>query len=192
MKAWTQSDTDMLRRLVSKEYSDADIGGVLERSEKQVRDKRHTLQLRTQVPGKLRTKWTDEMDAEIASLRADGHSLAEIAEAVDRTRESVRRRLKRIGSKPLTQPRPWTQEEDARVREHTGPISVLANELGRTKCAVVWRRKHIGVSAIHPHWTANDYRILADMIDAQRPRASIAKSLGRTVAAVRTKISKLG
>ena len=95
-------------------------------------------------------RWTPVEDARLSRILAIG-SLEEAAETLVRTPEAVRRRARRLGLVPnhiKARPRsgrPWTSEEDDRLRLHAAlNPAVLAALLERSDHAVVARLRRIG------------------------------------------------
>jgi hypothetical protein len=96
-------------------------------------------------------RWTstdDERLRRLVTLRSPG----EIAEALGRTPEAVRRRARTLGLATARSPRAaragaqWTAEEDALLRLHAGlNPGALALRLGRSDQAVVIRPRQLGL-----------------------------------------------
>lgn len=99
-------------------------------------------------------RWAAQDDARLAGLVAAQRPLTEIARALVRTPEAVRRRCRRLGlvvpppSPTARQGKPWTQSEDEVLRLHAGVNpATLAQLLGRSDLAVIARLRLLGLRA---------------------------------------------
>lgn len=97
----------------------------------------------------------------------------------------------------MTRLKAWTPDEDRLLLgRHDGTSESaerLAQELGRTKAAVLVRCSRLGLAVLHAPWRDEDLEIL----DAQYPNqaiavADLAKRLGRTLLAVRVRAQLRG
>lgn len=96
----------------------------------------------------------------------------------------------------MTTGRPWTAEDDARLRAMRAavvPYRLIAPALGRTVGASTTRGHKIGATrGKGTAWTpAEDFRLMG-MVEQHRGYTAIAAALGRTEAAVRNRASQLG
>jgi hypothetical protein len=109
-------------------------------------------------------RWRAEDDASLIRLVAAGRPLTEIARALVRTPEAVRRRCRRLRlptpppSPAARRAGPWSEPEDEVLRLHAGVNpAVLAQLLGRSDVAVTARLRVLGLRAARersPHHPA--------------------------------------
>jgi hypothetical protein len=99
-------------------------------------------------------RWSDEDDALLSRLVAARRPLGELARALVRTPEAVRRRCRRLGLADAPPPaaartgRPWTRQEDEVLRLHPGVNpATLGQLLGRSDRAVAARLRLLGLRA---------------------------------------------
>jgi hypothetical protein len=148
--------------------------------------------------------WTSADDARLRRLAAL-RSPAEIAQAVGRTPEAVRRRARTLGVAIGPAPRPprtgarWTPEEDALLRLHAAlNPGALALRLARSDQAVVARLRRLELrdgrrrSPHHPATsdgglTAGEWRLMErELARADRPRwRALGQRLERSPAFIR-------
>jgi hypothetical protein len=110
-------------------------------------------------------RWSAADDARLARLIAAQHTHTEIARALVRTPEAVRRRCRRLGlPTPAPSPsprrsRPWTEREDQVLRLHAGlNPAILAQLLGRSDYVVTARLRALGLRSARersPHHPAS-------------------------------------
>lgn len=139
-------------------------------------------------------------DDEIESMTVDGASLSEIAARIGCGVATVSRRRRQIGADGAAYNRKWTDREDDILREAVKLASnwgeVAESLPGRTEAACCARAKRHGLRLRHnpPRaWTADEdefLRVHWKLCDLETPE--IARALGRTEHAVRTRASKLG
>lgn len=88
--------------------------------------------------------------------------------------------------------RPWTEEEDAFIREHYASMTAreIAESLGRTVPSVEDRLNKAGLRKIAP-WTEEERAFVTSRY-ASTPNKELARAVGRTVPAVSTFARALG
>ena len=139
-------------------------------------------------------------DDEIESMTAGGASLSEIAARIGCGISTVGRRRRQLGAEGAAYKRKWTEREDAALREAVrlaSDWSEVAEEMpGRTEAACRERAKRNGfhLERKPPRaWTSEDDAFLREHWKAcDMETTEIARALGRTEHAVRTRASKLG
>lgn len=139
-------------------------------------------------------------DDEIESMTAEGASLSEIAARIGCGVATVSRRRRQLGAEGSAYKRKWTDREDAVLREAVklaGSWAEVAENLpGRTEAACCARAKRHGLRLRHnpPHaWTSDEDAFLREhWVSCDMETPEIARALGRTEHAVRTRASKLG
>lgn len=139
-------------------------------------------------------------DDEIESMTADGASLSEIAARIGCGVATVSRRRRHLGADGAAYKRKWTDREDAVLREAVkladSWAEVAENLPGRTEAACCARAKRYGLRLRHnpPHaWTADEDAFLREhWVSCDMETPEIARALGRTEHAIRTRASKLG
>ena len=139
-------------------------------------------------------------DDEIESMTADGASLSEIAARIGCGVATVSRRRRQIAPEGAAYKRAWTEREDAILRESVKLAStwseVAENLPGRTEAACSARAKRYGLRIRNKPpraWTSAEDAFLSEhwkACDMETPE--IARALGRTEHAIRTRASKLG
>ena len=139
-------------------------------------------------------------DDEIESMTADGASLSEIAARIGCGVATVSRRRRQIAPEGAAYKRMWTEREDAILRESVklaSNWSEVAESLpGRTEAACSARAKRYGLRIRNKPpraWTSAEDAFLREhwkACDMETPE--IARALGRTEHAIRTRASKLG
>lgn len=139
-------------------------------------------------------------DDEIESMTAEGASLSEVAARIGCGVATVSRRRRQLGTDGAAYKRKWTDREDAVLREAVkladSWAEVAENLPGRTEAACCARAKRHGLRIRHnpPHaWTADEDAFLREhWVSCDMETPEIARALGRTEHAVRTRASKLG
>lgn len=122
----------------------------------------------------------------------------EIADRLGRTKSGVRHMRNRLGLGPPrrvpVEGHSWTREMDATVRRNPGmPPEELARMLGRTRVAVMHRRRHLGLARtrLEMSWKPHEDSVL--VANPNKPLKWLAGRLeGRPVAAIRTRRKALG
>ncbi len=99
-------------------------------------------------------RWSSQDDQRLAHLTARGSTLEDVAQHLARTPEAIRRRARRLGTKPPSMgPAPrharrWTEPEDELLRlHHAVNPARLAQLLGRSDAAVCRRLCALGLRA---------------------------------------------
>ena len=98
---------------------------------------------------KFNEPWASDEDDELRRMAEDGVPLQQMAEQLQRTRNSIRLRLQKLGLwTPKPAAKPWTPEEEERVVQMYGAGAAfddIAATTGRTVNAIVSRlvRLHI-------------------------------------------------
>lgn len=99
-------------------------------------------------------RWSADDDARLSGLIATRRPLTEIARALVRTPEAVRRRCHQLGlsapaaSRTARPSGPWSEQEDEVLRLHSGANpAILAQMLGRSDRAVTARLRMLGLRA---------------------------------------------
>ena len=139
-------------------------------------------------------------DDEIESMTAEGASLSEIAARIGCGVATVSRRRRQLGTDGAAYKRKWTEKEDAKLREAVKLASnwaEVAEEMpGRTEAACCARAKRHGLRLRHDPpraWTAGEDAFLREhWVSCDMETPEIARALGRTEHAIRTRASKLG
>lgn len=139
-------------------------------------------------------------DDEIESMTAEGASLSEIAARIGCGVATVGRRRRQLGADGAAYKRKWTDREDAVLRETvklSDSWAEVAESLpGRTEAACSARAKRYGLRLRNKPpraWTSAEDAFLREhwkACDMETPE--IARALGRTEHAIRTRASKLG
>jgi hypothetical protein len=132
--------------------------------------------------------WTDEEDASLVLLRAQGVPLSQIGEKLGRSAAAAKRRAQRLGVQAPDTPQRWTPGEVARLvamRRQGAGAQEIAQALGRS----TWAVKRV-ITTAHATFDTNAWspEDLAELVALRRagvPRAEVAQRLGRTPAAVR-------
>lgn len=99
------------------------------------------------------TVWTEEKDTQLRAFWDAGVSGSQIAERMGMTKNAVigrahRLKLKSRASLIATISRPWTEEDDARLRQlYGGFLSVdqIGQKLDRSKASIRYRAVHLGL-----------------------------------------------
>ena len=147
--------------------------------------------------GEGRPAWSDE-EKRFLDENRETMGDREIADRLGRTKSGVRHMRNRLGLGP---PRrvpvegfSWTKEMDATVRRNPGmPPEELARMLGRTRVAVMHRRRHLGLAKtrLEMSWKSHGDSVL--VANPDKPPKWLAERLkGRPVAAIRTHRNALG
>ncbi len=132
------------------------------------------------------TPWTAERDAQLRCLWDAGISGTEIGKRMGITKSAAIGRVHRLKLAPRVSPiatitRPWTEEEDARLRQLYGGflnVEQLAEKMDRSLHSLRYRASYLGL--VSKKGSA-EYR--ARLSGAQRKRASPAPRAARTSAA---------
>lgn len=142
--------------------------------------------------------WSDE---EIKYLECYFNKLPlkTLAIELNRSEDSVRQRIKRGFNMTNKQATPWTEEEDAIIRDHyiTHKIADIADMLGGRNIATVrWRahsvlglRKRQSTKDSDKPWTAEEDEYLKENYKHETD-STIAKYLNRSVASIKQRLFK--
>jgi hypothetical protein len=182
-------ETERLRSLVAAGETDEVIAAALGRTKQQIARRRNNLLLRTLSPNR-RNDWTHEEDLKLIGLVSDGLSFAAVGKVLGRSGRAVRSRHVKLDLGKRK--RRWTAEEDARIVAFDGLLVDLADELGRSHRAIVWRRSELGVNVPRPEWTPEGLATARTMLADGKTPAEIAAVVGKSAPAVRKKLRKLG
>lgn len=147
----------------------------------------------------MRKKYTQEDDALIRSMAAEGESTSEIARALGRHHESVGGRMDLLGIErnKYRPPAKWTPEMDAIIKKY---ITIeyredIARRLGVSKGAVIGRAKRLGLSGQHPAapmaWTRDEDDFLRENV-GKMTQADLGRELGRDPSSVSRRLERLG
>lgn len=99
------------------------------------------------------TPWTPERDAQLRSLWDAGISGTDIGKRMGITKSAAIGRVHRLKLKPRVSPiatitRPWTEEEDARLRQLYGGfmnVEQIGQKLDRSPASIRYRAIHLGL-----------------------------------------------
>lgn len=99
------------------------------------------------------TPWTPERDAQLRSLWDAGISGTDIGKRMGITKSAAIGRVHRLKLKPRVSPiatitRPWTEEEDARLRQLYGGfmnVEQIGQKLDRSPASIRYRAVHLGL-----------------------------------------------
>ena len=130
--------------------------------------------------------WTDERDAQLRALWDTGLSGTEIGKRMGITKSAAIGRVHRLKLAPRVSPiatitRPWTEEEDARLRQLYGGflnVEQLAEKMDRSLHSLRYRASYLGLVA-----KKNSAEHRARLSGAQRKRTSPVQRAARTSAA---------
>jgi|AntDeeMinimDraft_6_1070357.scaffolds.fasta_scaffold13402_3 transposase-like protein len=133
----------------------------------------------------MRKPWTPELDARLIALREGGHSITEIAKAMERSRGSISSRMTKLGLFDKSKNRPWTPGETdhliAHYREPEWPAKRLAEHYDRTSAAVRMRAAYLGIQRPEIDYKAKpnemDQRIVT-LAMGDVPSGEIAEQVG--------------
>lgn len=139
--------------------------------------------------------WTPAEDKKLRDGVAGGLSIEQIAEQVGRTYGGTKWRLAHLGiHSNRLDPRAWSAEQEATLREQYGKPGVctrkLARKIGKTLSAVKNRALQLGLKH-YKFWSAEELQALRDRYATDDPK-TIAKDLGRHVGVVYQQARKLG
>lgn len=203
---WPEADIVRLRALVDQGLGWAEIGRAMDRDAAAVRvyALRHGIGIRKKVA----SDWSDEHNATLLRMLAEGHGVAEIGNAVDRSSHAVQSRIRKIreskgykqamAARRRRQPdapravvtrQSWTDADDARLRGmivQNMDFRAIGQAMGRTaqSCESRFRKLRDRTRTPRPAWTeAEDRRLSAMRAEGHVPSA-IAKALGRSERAV--------
>jgi hypothetical protein len=182
-------ETERLRSMVAAGETDEAIAAALGRTKQQVARRRNNLLLRTLSPNR-RNNWAHEEDLKLIALVGEGLSFAAVGRVIGRSGRAVRSRHVKLDLDKRK--RRWTAEEDARIVAFEGRLVELAEELGRSHRAIVWRRSELGVNVPRPEWTPEDVSTARTMLADGKMPSEIAAVVGKSAPAVRKKLRKLG
>lgn len=90
--------------------------------------------------------------------------------------------------------RRWTEDDIRRLEDGYDSgrrIDTIAEELGRTRSAIVDRAHRLGVSTDRPRYTATEERLMLQWREQKRSIADIAAELGTTRGAVSMKLYRM-
>jgi len=136
-----------------------------------------------------RRKWTDEELRYVAS-NSENKSVQELAQAIDRSRNSVSTMLYKLrgkGELKWCNYKHWTEEEDAFICSNRGRMTVdeLTDKLNRTRLAlknrIVYLKKIRKIDDVFPRITDEELAILSDpsLCISEKAKA-LGKSWGAT------------
>lgn len=161
----------------------------------------------------FRASWSEEENARLCELRAQGVSVTAMAEHFnDRTRHAIAhqlRQLERMGrieaerSPPASSP-PWTDREESvlvRMRAEGATLDAIAAKLGRRSRAAVAAKAHMLIdaeelarAAYSPlskrPWSRDEDDVVASMRRAGQSAKAMADLLDRSVASVVSRIAQ--
>ncbi len=156
-KPWTMftpEEDDMLRRFHAMEArpSSTEIAAIMDRPKSSIDRRFHMLGLkRDHLPSTKEKPWTPEEDALLRrSYRT--RSTADLASELKRTVASVQTHLSKLRLRrrppPEHAPRPWTDDEDAYLRQsyHKIPAKDIAEQFNRKVTAVIHRAARLGLA----------------------------------------------
>lgn len=199
---WPEGDIVQLRALVDQGVGWAEIGRAMGRDAAAVRvyALRHGIGIRKKVA----SDWSDEHNATLLRMLAEGHGVAAIGNAIDRSSHAVQSRIRKIreskdyrqamAARRRRQPdapravitrQSWTDADDARLRGMIAQdmdFRAIGQEMGRTaqSCESRYRKLRDKARAPRPAWTDDEDRRLMTMRGAGHVPAAIAKALGRS------------
>ena len=92
--------------------------------------------------------WTDEEDARLRSMLAEGMSMDQAAASLGRSCQSVASYANRKRIRPRNTWVKWTPEEERKLRACAGrlPLHVIAKALGRAENGVRGKARELGLS----------------------------------------------
>ena len=130
--------------------------------------------------------WTPDRDAQLRALWDAGHTGTDIAQRMGATKNSIIGRVHRLRLAPRVSPiatitRPWTEEEDARLRQLYGGflnVDQIGQKLDRSPASIRYRAVHLGL--VSKKGSA-EHR--ARLSGAQRKRTSPVQRAATTSAA---------
>jgi hypothetical protein len=144
--------------------------------------------------------WTPEEDAILMTMAKKDITERQASEMIGLARESVRRRMDKIGApkRAVARLTKWTPEMDAILRRyiHTEKREDIGARLGMSKAAVISRAKRIGLGGktapgtARP-WDDEEITFMRENVSAMS-MTQIGKELGRSISAVSRKLEALG
>lgn len=186
MSRWTDQDDQALRRLWSDlSLSLHAIGAQLGRSRNAVHSRAGKLGLPSRSAW---TRWTDEDDARLRALYAEGLKGSEIAYRLGRSLNSVQQRLSALGV--ATRQKRWTEgeiERARRLKREGVHLREIARRLGRDKREVSRQTRGIRARRV---WSEQDDATLLALAHSL-DEAELGELLGRTRRAVRGRLDVL-
>lgn len=143
-RLWSEEEITRLREFVNRGLSVRRIAAELGKTEYPVQTMCRRLGLTLPTRNVQPRPWSEEDDAHLTRLRAEGKTQAQIAVALDRTAAAIKHRLRELGNpKRRDGSTPWTHEEDDALRRLTAQgqeVKAIADVLNRTQGAIGKRR----------------------------------------------------
>ena len=195
---WTEEENEMLRNL-AKSYDLSELAEKMNKSTSSIRLQAQRKNIKI-IPNKnsVKSTWYDEDNVKLQNLAAEGKTLLEISNLMNKTDTLILRKAKELGLEiKRNGDRKWTDEEIEKLRElaKTKKISELVKELNRTSSSIKAYCQSKGIKIINERkkWTEEEYKLLEKltMIDKKTPK-EIAEILDRTEDAVILKINRRG
>ena len=143
-----------------------------------------------------RRLWSESEDKRLRMGREAGMTYPELARRLGRTASSARRRTARLGlpRKPV-RPRRWTSLQEALLRRMVQQggrtYEQIGAAVGHTGFATRKRATDMGLGRRMPRsmpWTRQDDAELQEMAATRMPHHEIGQELGRTQAAVASRL----
>ncbi len=185
---WTKKDDQKLERLLRSGMFAREIAIELLRSRMSVYHRMHRLGLSSN-----RT-WS-QLDLDYLRDHYGQVHVETIARALRRTSGAIH--AKAFDLKLTTPPKPWTPEQDTRLRamiaEGILTFREIGSELNRTEIAIVGRVAVLGIRRYKqcPRWTLEQQEELRDRALQGESATDIGRAIGRSASAVYSKASQM-
>lgn len=144
---YTPEDDALIRRMVEDGCTTNEIAREMNRHPSSVGRRMDKLGL-TRLRRLKARKWTPEMDA-ILERFAEKESREQIGKRLNMSKGAVIGRMRRLGLTGLSPeaPKPWSEEEDAFLRENVGSMTQadMGRELNREASSISLRLKKLGL-----------------------------------------------
>lgn len=144
---WTEEQDAIIRKMRKDDASTRSIAEALGGLNKTTVQRR-IIKLGLAAPKMEKTIWTPALDAILARY-ADKESREQIGKRLGMTKGAVIGRMRRLGLTGLSPeaPKPWSEEEDAFLRENVGGMTQadMGRELNREASSISLRLKKLGL-----------------------------------------------